>query len=239
MPIVIWHKMKTHVNQTKYHVTADTQPEPRRLVPCSQRYPEVAHYVLNTWSGCIMWPHFFSPSLTCVWSSHWVSSLCPLTQRLPNICSLSQTRLIQLRRHWMASQKVSLSGGWLSGRMWADSCPGDWRNQRWSRLADHWYLPCCSGRIGGGAHLANWWYETNAVHLKPLGCAPYIKLTDDTCKIFNIHRPPHWKMKGTNVLLWEESMVTHFQFKYRRYIQSLALNKPKWASAKWLIPEGG
>lgn len=56
--------------------------------------------------------------------------------------AVSQIRLIQQRRHRVASQKTSPSGGWLSGRMWADSCSEDWRNKRWSRLADHRYLPC-------------------------------------------------------------------------------------------------
>lgn len=139
----------THVKSTKYHVTADPHPEPCRSFPWCQRYPKVTRGVWKTRYGCIMWVQFFTPSLTRVWPSHWVSSLCRLTQRLPNICSLSESRLIQQRRHWVASQRASPSGGWLSGRMWADSCPGDWRNERWSRLADRCYLPCCPRRREG------------------------------------------------------------------------------------------
>lgn len=239
-----------HVNKTKYHVTADPQPEPCRSVPCCRRYPEVAHNVLNTWSGCIMWLQIFTPSLTCVWPSHWVSSLCPLTQRLPNICSLSETRLIQLRRHWVAVQKVSPSGGWLSGRMWADSCPGDWRNERWSRLADHWYLPCCPRRgvrgWGVQTHLANGWYSTIAAHLKPLGwenkkSAPHRKFTDNTCKRFNIDRPPLENERDKCIALGRAYGYT-FPIQVpslKCYIKWLALNIPKWASAKWLIPAWG
>lgn len=36
-PTVIWHRMNTHVNQTKHSATADTQPGPRRSAPRSQR----------------------------------------------------------------------------------------------------------------------------------------------------------------------------------------------------------
>lgn len=133
--------MNTHVNQTKHSVTADTQPEPRRSALA------VRGNVLNTWSGCIMWPHFFSPSLTSVWPSCWVSFLpLPTHTKTPkHLLPVSdQTHTAGEGPGWPSS------GGWLSGRTRADSCPGDWRNERWSWLADQgviegWgHIDCCS-----------------------------------------------------------------------------------------------
>lgn len=122
-PAVILARHKTsHVRQTKCHITADPQPYPCRPVPCSQRYPDVAHDALNPWPGWLIWLQFFTPSLTRFWPSHCVSWLCLPIQKLPNICAV-ETKLIQLRRHQVASQRVSPSGGWLRGWVWADYLP--------------------------------------------------------------------------------------------------------------------
>lgn len=89
-----------------------------------------------------------------------ILSLLTFSQRLPNICSLSETRLIQLRRHWVASERISPSGGWLSGWVWADSCPGDGRTERWSWRKDQWYLGNLSPsawHLGRGAALFSKW----------------------------------------------------------------------------------
>lgn len=134
------HKIKktTHVNQTEYHVNSWPTASALQFSLFSQRYPEVARHVLNTWSGCIMWLQFPTLSLTCVWPSCRVSWLSH--RGYQTSAPRLKGRLIQLRRCWVALERVSPKGGWLSGWVWADSCPGDWRTERWNWQEDQWYL---------------------------------------------------------------------------------------------------
>lgn len=151
----------THVNQTEYHVT-NSWPTAWAL-QAGPLFSEVSRSC--PWSPKhLIWMYhvaavLYSQSDPCLTLT---PVLLTFTQRLPNICLLSGNRLIQLGRPHRTSLQVA--GGWVR----ADSCPGDWRTERWSRLADHRYLGI-SARLSGTAgqpHLANGWYSTNAAHLK-------------------------------------------------------------------------
>lgn len=75
LPAVTAQNKSTHMNQTEYHANSWPTASVPQLSLFSQRYPEVAHHVVNTWSGCIMWLQFSMLSLTCVWPTYWVSWL--------------------------------------------------------------------------------------------------------------------------------------------------------------------
>lgn len=85
----------------------------------------------------------------------WPDLRLTLTQRLPNICSPSETRLMQLGRHRVASQKDSPSGGWLSGRVWADSCPGGLKGGAGWQITGTWEICALLPEPRGQPHLAN------------------------------------------------------------------------------------
>lgn len=188
-------------------------------------------------------------ALTRVWPSHWASSLCQHAQRRPNICSVSPSRLIRQRRHWVALRSDSLTGGWLSGRMWADSCPGDWRNDRWSRLADHRYLPWRPKEREGSLVQQMDDGLTNDAHLKAPGRrrrrqGEYLcdaENSGNTCKRSNGDRPLPANERDKCIALGRVHGYTFpIQVVSRKcLIKWLALNKPKWAPAKWLIPARG
>lgn len=184
-----------------------------------------------------MWPQFLTASLACIWPSHWV---CWLWHK-PNICLLSENRLLQLGRHWVASQNVSPSGGWLSGWVWADSCPGDWRIERWSLLAHYWYLVClCPAvRDRGSASFSKWMIFNKCSSSKTTGvrkikiCYAH-KIPRQHLQWFNKHRPPLEYERKKRIAL---SRAYRYTFpiqvpSLKCYIKWLALNKPKWASAK-------
>lgn len=185
----------------------------------------------------------FSSSLTRVWPSHWVSSLCQHTQRLPNICSVSQFQLMWRRRHWVAWWRAFPNGGWLSRRMWADSCPGVWRNERW-RAAGRTSLPALlSQEEGGQLHLANGWYSqkwcsSESTAVEGEGGQHHTENSDDTCKRSNRGRPLPANERDKCIALGRAHGYTFpIQVVSRKcLIKWLALNKPKWAAAKWLIP---
>lgn len=148
-PIACSHLAKdktTHVNQNKNHVTAD--PQPSRSVLCSQRFPEVTHNILNmclyhvaavllllAWH--VLDPHTGSPDFSYT-QSYQTSAPC----LRPNSYSLEKTS---------GGEKVSPSGGWLSGRV----CVGwqlpwwleDWKVEPTGRsLVPGKCLPCCPGQ---------------------------------------------------------------------------------------------
>lgn len=157
LPAVTAQNKSTHMNQTEYHANSWPTASVLQLSLFSQRYPEVAHHVVNTWSGCIMWLQFSMLSLTCVWPTYWVSWLSHRGYQTSVHC-LKPDSFSWEDIGW--PQRVSPSGGWLSGWVWSDSCPGDGRTERWSWRKDQWYLGNLSPsawHLGRGAALFSKW----------------------------------------------------------------------------------
>lgn len=233
----------TRVNQTKYHETADPQPEP--CSACSQWYPQVVHGVLNTWSGCIMWRWLSQTDLPLTLTlslltlpTHINASqhLLPVGHQTHTAEKASGGLTKRLSKWWVAEL---LSVGWQL-HWWLE----DWKVEPVGRSSVPVKSPpCCPGQ-GGQPHLANGWYSTNAVHLKQPGCRNkkqnllWTSNSQTTPARDLTYTEPCWNMKGPNVLHWGEHSYT-FPIQVpslKCYIKWLALNKPKWASAKWLIP---